>query len=64
MTFSRGALYRSMSPNFNVPNIKVLNINVIHINRELLKFRAYWLYQKLCRSEVQSILALPKALQI
>ncbi len=46
----RGALCRSMSPNFNVPNINVLNINVLHINREWLKFRAHWLYQKLCRS--------------
>jgi hypothetical protein len=45
-----GALCRSKSPNFNVPNINVVNINVLHINREWLKFRAHWLYQKLCRS--------------
>jgi hypothetical protein len=34
-----------MSHNINVPNI-----NVLHINREWLKFRAHWLFQKLCRS--------------
>ncbi len=45
-----GALCRSMSPNFNVPNI-----NVLHINGSLLQ---PWLV------EVQSTLALPKALQI
>ncbi len=45
-----GALRRSMSPNFNVSNI-----NVLHINSSLLQ---QWVV------EVQSKLALPKALQI
>jgi hypothetical protein len=47
-----GALCRSMSPNFNVPNINVQHINgsLLYFNREWLKFRANWLYQKLCRS--------------
>jgi hypothetical protein len=45
-----GALCRSMSPNSNVPNIYVL-----HINGSLLQPRVV---------EVQSTLAVPKALQI
>ncbi len=45
-----GALCRSMSPNFNVPNI-----NVLHINGSLLQPRVV---------EVQSTVAVPKALQI
>ncbi len=47
---NRGALCRSMGPNFNVPNT-----NVLHINSSLLQ---PWVV------EVQSTLALPKALKI
>ncbi len=50
LSIKGGALCRSMSLNFNVPNI-----NVLHINGSLLQ---PWVV------EVQSTLALPKALQI
>jgi hypothetical protein len=46
-----------MSPNFNVPNINVLHYTstALYFNREWLKFRAQWLYQKLCRSTALNI---------